>query len=259
MTVGSTAAPVIQRRVPFEGAANFRDLGGYAAGAGQQVAWRSIYRSDSLSELTDSDHEMWQTLGIRLVCDLRLPSERRNAPDRLPQPSDVEEHHIGFLPEGANEMLRAVRAGEVNSAEIVAEVIRHYYRIPLDHLAEYREIFALLDAPQNHPLVIHCTSGKDRTGFAAMLILLALGVSEELALEDYLLTNSYRRDVSHIFKLPAGTDELHTLTSARPEYFHAALDAMQREYGSILGYLHNGLGLDDDRLRNLRSVFLESA
>ncbi len=251
--------PVQSRRILLEGAVNFRDLGGYAAGGGKCVAWWRIYRSDSLAELTDGDHDIWRGLGIRMVCDLRISSERSNAPDRLPQEKELEQCHIGFLPEGANEMLRAVRAGELTNAAIVEEVIRHYRRLPLDHLGDYRKIFTLLGKPRNTPFVIHCTSGKDRTGFAAMLILLALGVSEELALEDYLLTNSYRRDVSHIFNLHIGADEMHTLTSARPEYFSAALEAMHGAYGSTEGYMRDGLGLDDVYLRNLRDAFLEPA
>ena len=259
MSVRSTTLPTGLRLIPFKGAANFRDLGGYPAGDGNYVAWRRIYRSDSLAELTDGDHDIWRGLGIRVVCDLRISSERSNAPDRLPPEKYLEECHIGFLPAGANEMLRAVRGGELTSTAIVAVVIRHYRRLPLDHLDEYRQIFSLLGAAQNQPLVIHCTSGKDRTGFAAMLILLALGVSEELALEDYLLTNAYRRDVSHIFNLHIGAEEMHTLTSARPEYFSAALEAMHDAFGSTEAYMRDGLGLDDAFLNNLRGAFLEPA
>ena len=255
MAVRPSALPAKRRRVPFEGAANFRDLGGYAVGEGQCVAWRRIYRSDSLAELTDRDHQLWRELDIRIVCDLRIASERRSAPDRLPRYDGLEEHSIAFLPEGASEMLRAVRAGELNSAAIIEEVVR---RLPLDHLAEYRNIFSLLGDAQDRPLVIHCTSGKDRTGFAAMLILLALGVSEEAALEDYLLTNSFRRDVSHIFQLDIGAAEMDTLTSARPEYFAAAVEAMQDAYGSVRSYLQDGLDLDETRLRILRDAFLET-
>lgn len=259
MTNGSTTSSNTPRRIPFEGVANFRDLGGYVTAGGQSIAWRRLYRSDSLAELTDQDHELWRELGIRAVCDLRLTSERDSAPDRLPQDADLTEHHIGFLPEGANEMLRAIRAGELNSAEITEEVIRHYRRLPLDHLAEYRAVFDLLDRPQNHPVVIHCTSGKDRTGLAIALILLALGIPEDQVLADYVLTNSYRRDVSRIFKLYIGDAEMQTLTSAQPVYFTAALGAMQREYGSTRNYLRDGIGLDDTRLKRLRAAFLEEA
>ncbi|MDP6473550.1 MAG: tyrosine-protein phosphatase [Alphaproteobacteria bacterium] len=257
MTTETVPAPAGQRHIPFAGAVNFRDLGGYPDSEGQRTAWGRVYRSDSLAELSDSDHETWRRLGIRLVCDLRLPSERRNAPDRLPQYDGLRERSIGFLPHGASEMLRAVRARELDSGQIVDEVTRHYRRLPLDHLSEYRQIFSLLAEPQNRPLVVHCTSGKDRTGFAAMLILLALGVSEELARQDYLLTNSYRREVSHIFDLDIGAAEMQTLTSARPEYFDAALEAMHGAYGSTLGYLEGGIGLDDAGLACLREALLE--
>ena len=257
MVVKPISRPASLRHIPFEGAANFRDLGGYPTGSGQRIAWGCIHRSDSLAELTDNDHETWRGLGIRVVCDLRLPSERCNAPDRLPQDDGLEERSIAFLPKGVSEMLRALRTRALNCAEIVEEVVRFYQRMPLDHPAEYREIFALLCEPQNHPMVIHCTSGKDRTGFASMLILLALGVSKKLALEDYLLTNSYRWEVSHIFQLDIGAAELYTLTSVRPEYFNAALEAMYGEYGSLAGYLRHGLRLDSRRLKRLRETFLE--
>src|SRR5690606_40943916 len=38
------------------------------------------------------------------------------------------------------------------------------------------------------PLVVHCTAGKDRTGFACAMLLTALGVHDDDILEDYLLT-----------------------------------------------------------------------
>ena len=46
----------------------------------------------------------------------------------------------------------------------------------------------------NVPLIFHCHSGKDRTGVAAMLILLALDVPRETILKDYVLSNEYLAD-----------------------------------------------------------------
>jgi protein tyrosine/serine phosphatase len=43
------------------------------------------------------------------------------------------------------------------------------------------------------PLVFHCTAARDRTGFAAALILLALGVPRPVVMQDYLLTNELLR------------------------------------------------------------------
>ena len=51
---------------------------------------------------------------------------------------------------------------------------------------------------------------------------------------------------------------MDTLTSARPEYFAAAVEAMQDAYGSVRSYLQDGLDLDETRLRILRDAFLET-
>ena len=58
----------------------------------------------------------------------------------------------------------------------------------------YRAVFDRLADPENLPALIHCTAGKDRTGFGAALVLMALGVPRETAFEDYLLTNYYARE-----------------------------------------------------------------
>ena len=74
-----------QRRLDFEGAVNFRDIGGYPAGAGRRTRWRTLYRADSLADLTPADLDRLDALGLRTLIDFRLPEERRAKPDRLPQ------------------------------------------------------------------------------------------------------------------------------------------------------------------------------
>ena len=56
-------------------------------------------------------------------------------------------------------------------------------------------LFTLLSEPRNRPLLFHCTGGKDRTGAAAALILLALGVPTETVVADYGLSDGYNADV----------------------------------------------------------------
>ena len=43
------------RKLPFTGAHNFRDLGGYKTEDGRAIKWGKIYRSDDLHLLTDED------------------------------------------------------------------------------------------------------------------------------------------------------------------------------------------------------------
>ena len=95
-----------------------------------------------------------------------------------------------------------------------------------EHPAAFRTLFAHL-LEDRAPLVIHCTAGKDRTGFACALILHTLGVSDDIISEDYLLTNRfYRRDPNPSSDLP---DEIRqVLGSVQASFLAAAFEAIER-------------------------------
>jgi protein-tyrosine phosphatase len=248
---------MVQRVVPFQGAVNFRDLGGYPAHGGRSVKWRTVFRADSLAELTEADYDQWLSLGIRLVCDFRLPGERESAPDRLPDGDGCRRLELPFLPRGTLDMLAALRRDELDSAAVIESVKSHYWYLPVDHVAEYRTVFEHIVQDHQRPTVLHCTSGKDRTGFVAAALLLALDVPIEAVFEDYLLTNHYRRDVTDILDLGVGEEIMETLTSARREYLASAVDSIRHHFGSIERYLGDGLGLDDERRGQLREALLD--
>lgn len=232
-----------ERRLPFEGAVNFRDLGGYPVSAGGTTAWRRVYRSDSLAELTDLDVARLEALGLYGVVDLRLPEERAKKPDRLPDGHALKVVEEGFLPRGTQDMLRAVAEGQLPPDEIRAEVLRHYRLFPQEHLPDYAATFRLLIEAEGRPVVLHCTSGKDRTGFGAALLLLAAGVEESAIAEDYALTNTYRRDIRFMFGPDVRPEALEMLTSAHPEYIRTALDELARLHPDTEGWLE-AMGLD---------------
>ena len=58
---------------------------------------------------------------------------------------------------------------------------------PYEFREEWARLLRGLAEPDMLPAVIHCTDGKDRTGFAVALVLRALGVPEETVFEDYFL------------------------------------------------------------------------
>lgn len=58
------------------------------------------------------------------------------------------------------------------------DVPRVLYRRMLTGNKAFKELFRALEAGET-PILFHCSAGKDRTGVAAMLILLALGASDE--------------------------------------------------------------------------------
>lgn len=248
-----------QRRVPLEGAVNFRDLGGYPVGDGRRTRWRRLFRSDSLAALTDEDLEHVAALDLYRVVDFRLPHERELHPNRLPVGAGPKVTEIGFWPDGVPEMLKALRELRIDAAGIERAVTGHYRRYAVHHCAEYRRMLEAVEEAAGRPTLIHCVSGKDRTGFGAAVILMALGAPRSVIVDDYLLTNACRRDIGHL--MPPGTTEsvAEAFTAARPAYIEAAFESIDTAFGGIDDYLAHGLGFGEQRLQRLRECLTEPA
>jgi protein-tyrosine phosphatase len=96
---------------------------------------------------------------------------------------------------------------------------------------------------ENLPLLMHCSAGKDRTGFGSALLLTALGEPWDVVVEDYLATNTqWRREIGASFDLPAPLKEV--LFGAHEALLTAAFDAIRERYGSVNAYLEEAIGLD---------------
>lgn len=244
------------RRLALEGAVNFRDLGGYAAGADRVTRWQRLYRSDSLAALTQPDIDQLAALDLFGISDFRLPGERGANPDRLPEKHAMRLLMPGFIPRGTEDMLRDVATGRAGPEDIRREVLQHYRLFVTEHLADYRSTFEMLMEAEGRPVLLHCTSGKDRTGFGIALILLALGCDSEVVLDDYEMTNDYRRDLRFMFGDAVSAEALAMLTMARREYLEVALDALETEFGAPLAWLPQ-VGLDATDLRHLREFLTE--
>jgi protein-tyrosine phosphatase len=154
--------------------------------------------------------------------------------------------------------LRAIAAtGTALSTDHAAEVMRGSYRSYVQQNTErYRTLFAHL-LEDSAPLVIHCTAGKDRTGFACALILHTLGVPDEAISEDYLMTNRYyRRDPNSGSDLPDHVKQV--LGTVQPSFLDAAFKAIDADYGDLETYLQNGLGLGAAERKALEERYLQS-
>jgi protein-tyrosine phosphatase len=242
------------RHLNLAGASNFRDLGGYPAKDGRAVRWRRIFRSNHLGHLTQADIEVLRGLGLKSAFDFRGMEERAGAMCGL---EGIAVHSLPIEPTVVAALRTLLATGAPLSSAEAVEIMRDSYRNYVRHnTPSFRALFAHL-LEDRAPLVIHCTAGKDRTGFASALILHALGVSDDLIAEDYLLTNRfYRRDPSASSELPEEVAQV--LASVEASFLAAAFDAISADFGDLYSYLRDGLGLGARERATLAARYLES-
>jgi protein-tyrosine phosphatase len=241
------------RHFNLAGASNFRDLGGYPGKDGRAVRWRQIFRSNHLGHLTEGDIDVLRGLGLKSAFDLRGAEERAAAVCAF---EAIAVHSLPIEPTVVAELRALLDAGSPLSSTEAADAMRNSYRSYVrQNTPRFRALFTHL-LEDHVPLVIHCTAGKDRTGFASALILHALGVPDDLIAQDYLLTNRYyRRDPSTGTDLP--TDVRLVLTSVEASFLAASFDVIRADYGDLQGYFREGLGVGPRERAGLEACYLE--
>jgi protein-tyrosine phosphatase len=129
-------------------------------------------------------------------------------------------------------------------------------------LAGYRRFFSAIAEEEHTPAVFHCTTGKDRTGWAAASALLLLGVSTDDVFADYLLTNdqllpALQPLLDRFTSIGGNPELLMPVVGVQKEYLETALDEMQKRYKTIDSYLSQGLGLAAATIGKLRAKLTE--
>jgi protein-tyrosine phosphatase len=250
--------PLRERRLALTGAVNFRDIGGYRSADGRTLKWGAVLRSDSLAELTEADQAAVRALALRSLFDLRHESERSERPNQLGAGAGPRNHAIGFFPNGSEALMSGVRARTLSKDEARAGLLGMYRHLPVAHAPVYAQLLQTLLVPGALPALVHCTSGKDRTGFGIAVLMLALGVPRETILEDYVLTNRYRRDLGFMLGTEVDPEVLDAIKAADPAYLHAAFGVIDGVWGGTLAFLRNGLGLSEPEQAQLQHLLLEA-
>jgi len=259
----SNGRVISERRLPLQGAVNFRDLGGYATTAGQRLRWGKVFRSDHLSGLTDRDVDFLKHMKIKCVCDFRTSTEARRKPDRFPGDGSGKQIHLPIdnLKFDPTDLFQKLKRGE--TSWLTKEFLIEGYILNIEKFAPvWAEVFRRLANLSCLPLVFHCTGGKDRAGTCTALILLALGVPEKTVIYDYGLSNIYIRDVVNgiYAKLDAAGIDRGKISPyfSAPRYCIEALLAHLREkYGSCIAYLKSKAGVTERMLKEIRKQLLE--
>ena len=255
-------------QLPFAGGNNFRELGGYEADEGKHVRWGQIYRGIPTGLLTsDADRKLLDSLGLRLILDLRSEQEAEKMPDYVPDGARLVRicelcldggKEVDFSPEDREKLLE----GKPDEGRRMADAM---YKQMLFGNKAYKELFRALEAGET-PVLFHCSGGKDRTGVAAMLILLALGASDETIYADFVQTNECRRPelekiwAEHAEEIAARPEQkkfYQGIAGVHPESVELVLSTIRSRCGSADAYLEAEYGLTPARLMRLRRMYLE--
>ena len=265
-----------ERSLGLAGEPNARDIGGLVSADGRVVRRGRLIRSAALGRLTDEDVVALGKLGLARVVDLRDTSEISLAPpDRLPgePPPPVTALPVYDPEHPVFTYVAAVLLGhdldvyaslaEQGTPAAMAAIYRWF--VTGDRARDgFGTVIRMLAEPERLPLLVHCTAGKDRTGWLTATTLGILGVPRADIVADYLATNDYAGPVydriieaMHGLRPELNEDSVRPLFDARVEYLGAAYEEVERVYGTFGAYLRDGLRLDDEVLAAVRANLLE--
>ena len=272
------------RILPLQGMYNFRDMGGYPNKEGKRVKWGKLYRGDQLYNMDKEAYDAFHALDIHSIIDFRAYDEYTKNPNTPAEVYQIRQYHC--IPEGK----AAAMAGDLATSP---SAMHHKYDIDLikrelqqdpdlagksmihqqkeftrnaNSIEAFRDTINLIADEQNIPVYFHCRGGKDRTGFAAMLLLALLDVDEEIIMDDYLLTQRAREKKNQAylekFRKMANGDEavaqvLLSYFDTRKDYLQAAIDEIHQSYSSIQEYAVQKMGIRHETIQKLKSNFLE--
>lgn len=260
------------RRVQITSAPNMRDLGGIPVADGV-VRDRRLYRSATLARLTDDDMPGFAELGVATVFDLRTAGEREQQPDRLPdgvrsRPLDVLADSAAVAAAGivdifADPAAAAPLLKQGTAQRAMEATYRDFVTLP-SAVGAYRTLLSeLADPADDAPALFHCTTGKDRTGWAAATFLLLLGADEDAVRADYLQTNTdllpaLEPVLAQAEEAGLARELLLPVLGVRESYLDAALEQMRADFGTIRDYALDGLGLTPAQLDAMRGRYVET-
>lgn len=239
---------------------NFRDVAGpgYALRPSGSMARGLVYRSTTLA-VGDDDLAVLEKLGVSTVVDLRTGAEIDKQPDVVPAgaeylPIDVLGGHTSAATLSASGLAGAEEARREMAATYERFVVGDHER-----RAFGRAVHAL--AVSSGPAIVHCTAGKDRTGWVSALVQLVAGVREEDVIADYLLTREMSADfVSSIrtyvqTEMPDKLEAIEVLIGVEEANLRRSLDALAREFGDARRYLVEGAGVEEAVVDELSARF----
>lgn len=254
------------RVIRLPGTHNFRDMGGYKTENGRFTKWGTLYRSDALSRLRKRAAPIFNQLDLHVIIDLRSTYERASDPNKIPKGTNLKLVEIPILDRANNlgrSLFKRLLQGDVAGLDGFALMVDANRQFVTEYNAEYRLFLEQVLAANGRPVLFHCTGGKDRTGFAAALLLRSLGVPKSTIYEDYFISNQLilpflqnRLKLYTMLRGNAAGQIVQDLAQVHGNYMDAAFDCIEETYGSFEGYITDGLGLHLSIRQELQQMLL---
>ena len=253
---------------------NTRDLGGIPAADGMAIKHNKLIRSGKLYKLPDETVKKLKDMGLNLVIDLRIFTEREEYPDTMID--GVEYVHLPVLCTVTPGITR--EKSMTRTMAIESRRIKDEFGDADNYMVEMYKTMAFGDEPagmlkdclrliiDNDGCVLwHCSGGKDRAGIVAMLVESLLGVDEKVVIEDYMASGKFqhRKYFWHTVGLkisplvPRFKKILYSMMAAKPRFITEVMDEMKARYGSVVEYCKQRLGITDEDIAVLKAKYLE--
>ncbi len=245
------------RLIALDGPANFRDLGGHLTASGEFVRRKRVFRSDSLSGLSEADVELLRReVGIRTVIDLRAGHEVEEYGHGALQ-QHVRQLHLPIVDQTREPPRPSRRERKAVQFQTLDEIYLFMLREYGDRFAAVLRVIADGDA---QPVVFHCAAGKDRTGLTAALVLSLCGVPDEVIVADFAFTESRMPTIiARHHERAAGTDEPVEVAGqqygAQALTMTTVLNSLRTEFGSVEAYVAS-VGLEPRVITDLRATLV---
>ena len=219
----STADSV--RAVNIEGVSNTRDIGGVYTSDGNRIKQGMIYRGGKLNDITELGKKQFlYDLGIKTDLDLRSGGEG-GAGVKSPVSDDLRYYQTsGRYYLGSNGI------DTDTGKQIMAEEIR------------------LFADPDNYPVFIHCSLGRDRTGTLVFILQALCGVEKQDLIREYELS---------IFSVTGTLDNANPVSSMISTYNYIDSNYSGASFAEKTENYLLGIGITADEIATIRSLLIE--
>jgi protein-tyrosine phosphatase len=230
-------------RLPLEGTANTRDLGGYSTKDGHSTKWHVFLRSDDLYDLTEKDKSFLEDYGLSTIIDLRSTAELAYRPSPFEHHPKIAYHNVSLFENASPQVME----------KLPTDALKHMYiEMILSHQAQVKEVLTLMANAKEGTILFNCAAGKDRTGVISMLLLGLAKVPNRDIVSNYEVSfTNLKRSI--YFK--QRKDNITHLMYSTNSYMEETLVYIREHYQSIEAYLLS-IGLSEDILLKIKQRFI---